>query len=301
MRSRGYCFTLNNYTAEEVESIRQVASRAAYLVFGFETGENGTPHLQGYVYFQNPLSALGAKRLISQRAHIELQRGTHQQAAEYCKKQGSFEEFGTLPAQGKRSDFSAFRDWIATLDRAPTTREVLESEFCNLYCRYKKGCDVIIQAYQRVPTAEGVILRDGWQSRVYGELMDGDGNVKTADSRKVRFIVDSVGNQGKSFLADYLMRKNPEKVQLLRVGKRDDLAHMIDEKKKIFVFDVPRSEMQYFQYSVLEMLKDGWVCSPKYESRMKYMECKPVHVVVLCNEEPDYEKMSEDRYDVEQI
>ena len=100
MRSRGYVFTLNNYTEEEVEALRQCGSK--YLIFGKEVGESGTPHLQGYVWFTNKKSLKQMKKL-SPRAHWEAQRGSTEQAAEYCKKDGNFEELGICPIK-KRLD-----------------------------------------------------------------------------------------------------------------------------------------------------------------------------------------------------
>jgi len=49
MRSKSFCFTLNNYTEEEdVEFEAKLNELAAYWIIGREEGESGTPHLQGY-------------------------------------------------------------------------------------------------------------------------------------------------------------------------------------------------------------------------------------------------------------
>lgn len=93
-RSRAFCFTLNNYTPEEVETVK--AWDAKYLIFGKEVGETGTPHLQGYVSFQNPKKLTALKKL-SVRAHWEIARGTPKQASEYCEKDGDVFEKGTRP------------------------------------------------------------------------------------------------------------------------------------------------------------------------------------------------------------
>lgn len=51
MRSRAWVFTQNNYEGlldwEDFES-----AGATYLSYQEEVGENGTPHLQGFVYFK---------------------------------------------------------------------------------------------------------------------------------------------------------------------------------------------------------------------------------------------------------
>ena len=88
--------------------------------------------------------------------------------------------------------------------------------------------------------------------------------------------------------------------QLLGPGKRDDLAHAVDERSRIFLFNVPRGQMEYLNYGLLEMLKDRMVLSPKYDSQMKILRHTP-HVVVFSNEDPDDSKMTEDRYDITHI
>lgn len=93
------------------------------------------------------------------------------------------------------------------------------------------------------------------------------------------------------------MTKHSDKTQVLSIGKRDDIAHVIDVSKSVFFFNVPRGGMEFFQYTILEQLKDRMVFSPKYNSKMKFLHKTP-HVLVFCNEEPDLTKMSEDRYHI---
>lgn len=72
-KSRAYCFTLNNYTEEEYLSVTSLESK--YLVVGKEKGESGTPHLQGFIYFENPRGFNSVKKSIP-RAHLEISKGT---------------------------------------------------------------------------------------------------------------------------------------------------------------------------------------------------------------------------------
>lgn len=114
-RSRGWCFTLNQYTDDEVRVLSERGSTnpiSQYLVFGFEVGDSGTPHLQGYVYFKSVKSFKQAKAYIGDRAHVESQRGSPQQAAEYCKKDGNYQEFGDCPYQGKRTDLEVVTELV---------------------------------------------------------------------------------------------------------------------------------------------------------------------------------------------
>lgn len=98
-RSRGYVFTINNYTFKDICSV--VDLTADYIVFGFETGNSKeVPHIQGYVHFNNARHFKSVSKMLP-RAAIYSAKGTPQQNLTYCSKQGEFYEFGELPQQGK--------------------------------------------------------------------------------------------------------------------------------------------------------------------------------------------------------
>ncbi len=87
------------------------------------------------------------------------------------------------------------------------------------------------------------------------------------------------------------------KSQSLSVGKEADIGFIVDVTCRIFIFDVPRSKMEYLNYAVLEMLKDSMISSPKYQSTVKILNVVP-YVSVFCNELPDMTELSLDRYRV---
>lgn len=99
IRARRWVFTLNNYTEEECDKISAINCR--YLIYGYEEGENGTPHLQGYIVFDNAKSFNRLKNMMP-RAHIEPAGGTHQENYNYCTKQDKQPyEKGELPEDHK--------------------------------------------------------------------------------------------------------------------------------------------------------------------------------------------------------
>lgn len=108
-RSRSYCFTINNYDAADEAAVKSLASCSRYLVCGRERGESGTPHLQGYVYFDSARSFNAVKKSLS-KAHIEVARGTAESNRAYCTKQEDFDEYGVIPSQGQRTDIDVVRD-----------------------------------------------------------------------------------------------------------------------------------------------------------------------------------------------
>lgn len=93
-RSRGWCFTLNNWTLDEESAIKSIDCK--YLVFGREKGDNGTPHLQGYIYFASARSFTSITKKLP-RAHVEKAEGTGAQNRDYCTKDGDYHEYGEVP------------------------------------------------------------------------------------------------------------------------------------------------------------------------------------------------------------
>jgi len=94
MAAKNFCFTIPNYTDEIVRALD--ALPCVYLCYGYEVCPNtGTPHLQGYISFERKRKY---KKLAQQlKAHFEVMKGTPQEASDYCKKDGMFEERGVLP------------------------------------------------------------------------------------------------------------------------------------------------------------------------------------------------------------
>lgn len=295
---RRYVFTLNNYSDAEIAHLDSLGSgpRVQYLIFGKEVGENGTPHLQGFVIFNSSIRFTNAKRLIGARAYLAGAVATSEAAANYCKKDGDFKEYGQIPQNaGKRNDWEAYKEWIQELQRIPTERELINFN-TSLYARYSKKCYAIANAYLSTPDLVGAgEPRLGWQLRVAG-LVESD----NPSPRRIHFVVDPDGGKGKSWICRWALSKHPDKVQILRIGKRDDLAYAIDETKRVFIFDIPREQMTYLQYSVLESLKDQMIFSAKYESSLKVLR-NPVQVIVFSNEKPDQTQLTEDRYNIIEI
>lgn len=95
MAAKNWCFTLNNYTEEDY--VRLLAyPDCTYIIIGKEVGENGTPHLQGYIRLPAK-RRLAFLKALHHGAHWEIARGTPTQNRTYCSKEGAFEERGTVP------------------------------------------------------------------------------------------------------------------------------------------------------------------------------------------------------------
>lgn len=295
MQSRHWCFTLNNWTQEDDDRLKNLGEAVTYIVYGYEVGDNGTPHLQGYVVFPTIKRLNQVKEAIGDRAHCEVKRGSPSQAADYCKKAGIFYENGTAPSGGRGcSMFDAFVKWIVSRKDAdlplPSDREIAR-EYPALWLRHERRLRDLATHLYPCPEliGENAALRD-WQQALEDVL-----TVAPPDNRSILFYVDAEGGKGKTWFQRYMLSKYPDLTQVLSSGKRDDIAHAVDETKKVFMFNVPRGGMEYLQYTILEQLKDQMLFSPKYDSKTKILPTCP-HVVVFCNEHPDETKMSTDRY-----
>lgn len=299
-QTRHWIFTVNNWTAADEDVLIALGSTESYIVWGYETGLSGTPHLQGYVVFERVKRFSEAQRLLPEGAHLEVKRGSPQQASDYCKKDGLFKEFGILPSLSRgNSQFDSFVEWIVSCRDAsgsvPSERDIA-NHFPLLWLRYERKLRQL--ALYLTPTPEIVPIESTlrpWQNGLFAEL-----NVECSNDREIIFYVDEIGGAGKSFFQRYMYTQSPDRVQLLSVGRRDDLAHAIDPTKEVFLFNVGRQQMEFFPYAVVEALKDRVVFSPKYDSTTKILAICP-HVVVFCNEMPDMRRLTDDRYDIRNI
>ena len=207
----------------------------------------------------------------------------------YCKKDGDWVEFGERANsnQGVRSDLESFKE--AVKGGMLSLTEIRENH-SEVYAKFHRFClEYVDDHYPEVaiPSHE---LRP-WQSTLKNKLE------QPPDRRKIIFIVDEVGNSGKSWFSHFYSRQLGTSAQVMLPGKKADMAYALKPNIKVFFLDAPRSKQgEFIQYDFLEDLKNGYVFSTKYESRIKSFE--PMHVVVNMNESPDLSKLSRDRFDI---
>lgn len=117
-RKRAWCFTINNFTEEEKDKVTQAIRTAKYGIAETEhedVGE-GTPHIQGYIYFEQPKTFGQVKNTVGARAHIEPAKGSPDQNYEYCSKEGNvFVQRPMGKTVGKHGFLEMFMD-MKTMD-----------------------------------------------------------------------------------------------------------------------------------------------------------------------------------------
>lgn len=87
--AKRWCFTLNNYSEKELEQLeQQFRKRNFQFLIGKEVGEQGTPHLQGYIEADKRIRPL--EQFDNKRIHWESCRGSPSDNIQYCTKDGNY-------------------------------------------------------------------------------------------------------------------------------------------------------------------------------------------------------------------
>lgn len=141
-RNRCWCFTINNFSDSDIFGVKQLFSLCAYGIYGKEIGENGTPHLQGYIRLKDALTLAKVKKYLT-RAHLEIAKGNDEQNKEYCSKQEDFYEIGEVSKQGKRNDIESVAKLIK--ERKITLTDVM-FDYPTLYMKYSRSLEKMFDA-----------------------------------------------------------------------------------------------------------------------------------------------------------
>lgn len=290
VRSNRVVFTLNNYTEEECQTLKKfcTGSNVSYSIVGKEKGKKSTPHLQGFVHLKT--SFLRAKDgnvskwkslcPALQRAHLESAFGTDEDSKEYCSKDNDLLlEHGT-PTKPN----TIWED----LCRATSMEEAMKID-PESFVRFHTQLEKITARNAELPELAPKQLYQ-WQINVLRAL-------KKQGPRQVLFVVDVVGGKGKSELTKWML--NRWNAFCTTGGKVADLQHIFIKKRscRFAVFDMARNRNpDYYPWDFIEMLKNGWFTSTKYDG--KTVGCGSQKIVVFMNFDPPRDKLSEDRYNV---
>lgn len=238
-----YCFTLNNYEVEHLETLfALLKSECEWFIFQEETGQKGTPHIQGTLKLKKRQRITQLKH-INPKIHWEKTKNV-KAAVAYCLKE----------------ETRTGAQWIHGIN---------------------------------IPKPPRVHEPYGWQLQIM-EII-----AQEPDERTIHWVYDPVGNMGKSQLCKYLVVKHNA---LVLTGKSSDMFHLLAKfphKRTIILVDVPRHGFNYINYTALEMIKNGLVCSGKYEGAQLVFDCP--HVIVFANELPDTRAYSQDRLHIIKI
>jgi len=127
------------------------------------------------------------------------------------------------------------------------------------------------------------------------------------DDRSIYWFYETTGCVGKSTICKILYARNDIST-VLGDGKKADVAFKIAEWQKnnehkdpdVIILDCPRDNIGHIDYTIIEKLKDGLFSSGKFESCEVFF-LKIPHILIFANEEPEYDKVSLDRWNVYEI
>ena len=144
-KSRNFVFTINNPTVSPIELLANVRGKCRYICFQEEAGEGtGTKHYQGMLVYDNPRRFASVQSDLGQRCHVEVMKGSVDQAKAYCTKEdtrlsGPWED-GTAPkGSGHRSDLEALALRIVN---GETPAEIAHSD-PGEYVRHFRGLNAL--------------------------------------------------------------------------------------------------------------------------------------------------------------
>ncbi len=155
LRKQCWIFTLNNYTYDEEKNIRdlyELYHQVSYIVYGREVGTHNTPHLQGYLRWNNARTRSATKKLLGNRVHLEIRRGTFLEASNYCKKDGDYYENGELPLSSKEKGEKSKEKWKQIIKFAKTNNfEAIEEEYPQIFVSHYRTLRYISKDYMTKP------------------------------------------------------------------------------------------------------------------------------------------------------
>nr|QTE03556.1 MAG: replication-associated protein [Prunella montanella CRESS-DNA-virus sp.] len=182
-RARNYVFTLNNPDGLLDPTILK---DCVYLLYQEEVGESGTHHFQGVVCFSKQKRITEIKKMLNENAiHLEVMRGTIQQASEYASKLdtriGGPYEWGTKPGgQGTRTDLIAIRNELKSGKRF---RDLVEDDkVLPSVARFMKFVERLEREYTVHPDRTDIVVTLHTGPAGYGKTHCAcDGNFSSPD------------------------------------------------------------------------------------------------------------------------
>jgi len=122
--SKYWCFTWNNYGEDALSKLSNKFVGLSWIA-GEEVGEEGTPHLQGYVECDKLIRPMEYFSL-PKEIHWEKRKGNQAQNVAYCSKDGKWH--GTLKPKRPLKLIKPDRDWqvnlLKIIDEEPDDRTI---------------------------------------------------------------------------------------------------------------------------------------------------------------------------------
>lgn len=151
-RAKYWCFTLNNYTQEDMDRFRQFRDAISYIIYNKEVGDQGTLHLQGFISMKIRKRMTQMKALMP-KAHLEVKQGSVAEAVHYCMKPvpecmckhcvkarpqvADFTIFGVVPKEAYEAMRDKWEDWYQ-LAKAQRLDEIPKKILLRYHAAFKR-------------------------------------------------------------------------------------------------------------------------------------------------------------------
>lgn len=134
-----------------------------------------------------------------------------------------------------------------------------------------------------------------WQAQV-------EGLMQAQNERQCLVVYDPIGNHGKTYFSKYMQATHQAQYVPPMQDAQDFMAFCMEKKNKAYIFDMPRAEsvkQRKGMWSAIEQIKNGYIYDKRYKFRDAWIN--PPKVCVFCNELPDTDLLSADRWYLTQI
>lgn len=171
-----------------------------------------------------------------------------------------YEEFGKRQKINQRCDLDAFKEDVQNGVLDDDTLMELHSA---VWAKYPTFVRQYVRKYLPKRKFKDFELRP-WQKELEEMLKE------EADDRSVVFVIDPVGNSGKTWFSSRYFTMNSNDTFYLSPTKKNDMTNLLPSKLRVLFIDCTRQRMRDadtmgYLYSFMEEVKNGFVTSGKYE------------------------------------
>ena len=287
-----WTFTWNNYGPSAIQDLldyaRDSANKCDICFFQQETGESGTPHLQGFMQFSVKKRMQTIKNSLSNTIHFEPSRGTIEQNLEYCSKEDT-----------RTGQF--YEHWRDESLRPEPEEPLMVIDEEDLY-PYQKELEEMYKT-------ERLNAANLWKDKEGGGRQE-----QQRYNRLIHWVWERDGNVGKTSFAKYMCNKYPNSIKV--DGSASDIKHGIvslcmerdrfvrSRFPKLVIWNIVRSQQDdeggaRISWKAVEEVKDCFFFSGKYQSGM--VTEIPPFILMFSNNPPDFSQLSEDRWKVHEV
>jgi hypothetical protein len=316
-RCKNWCFTAFN-NIEQYDDINNIIQRdkktsIKYIIYQGEYTKDDKKHIQGFIQLKDAKEMTFIKKIFNDNTlHLEKMKGTPIQASNYCKKtekDGELQRlfldhktYGELDetTTGTRTDLIDIKNRLIQGETLNNIMIDTNDEKTLRNCvQYNKTLRELQHNIQQRTQRELVLEK--YESIEWNKLQKQiisiiDTEKEINETRKINWIYDDEGNNGKTHLAKYYVAKGD--TYYITGGKQADILYSY-EGQSIIIYDLARTYADNIDhiYTTIENLKNGFYLSTKYNSEQRIYNKQPT-ILILANFKPDISKLSRDRWNI---